>query len=370
MAHGRVFMRSVRAVNLDLPGLDLIALASHLRQHVPDLGLDLDALRGDAMTGGNSNLTFRVTDGVRSVIVRRPPLGHVLASAHDMGRECRVMDALRRTNVPVPRVLHHWETPDVLGAPFCLMEDVAGVPHRHRTQLEALGPDRSRRLSERMVQTLADLHEVIPEAVGLGTFGRPEGYLDRQVKVWNRQLGASRSRDLPGIEELYEWLRRHVPATSRAELVHGDYRLDNLLMDHEDRVAAVIDWEMATLGDGLMDLALLVVYSRVVALGLGERTADASDAPGFLSESQIIETYMSARRLEGADLQFHVALAHFKLAVILEGIGHLLPPLPRTGCERLARGPRCRCRTDRSYRAPTHRKVKHAWTSSSMPPPA
>ncbi len=168
-------------------------------------------LTASLITGGKSNLTYTLSAGSRDYVVRRPPLGHVLATAHDMGREYRVMAALAPTNVPVPQMIAHCEDTEVIGAPFYVMEKVAGTPYGRASQLEPLGPERTRAISERMVDTLAALHAVDYAAVGLGDFGRPDGYLGRQVARWKKQLVASTSRELPGMDELVEHLESNVP---------------------------------------------------------------------------------------------------------------------------------------------------------------
>lgn len=299
-------------------GLDLRALGSWLAAAAPGL---LDGpLTGKLVAGGKSNLTYVVGDGTRSVIVRRPPLGHVLATAHDMVREHRVMAALHGTSVPVPRMYAVCADDCVLGAPFYVMELVEGMPYRTAEELQALGPNRSRAIGERMVDTLADLHCVRPEPVGLGDFGRPEGFLARQVRRWGRQLEGSRSRPLAGAQELLRMLHERVPTPSPPAIVHGDYRLDNLLVDSTDHIRAVVDWEMATLGDPLTDLALLLTYHRVADLEVGAGVSTASTAAGFPTREDIIERYAGRSGRDLADLGFYEALACFKLAVILEGI--------------------------------------------------
>jgi len=300
------------------PGLDLARFREWFAGVVPSVA---DAeLSATLIAGGRSNLTYEVTDGTERWIVRRPPLGHVLATAHDMTREHRVMSALHETPVPVPRTFALCEDPDVLGAPFYVMERVEGTPYRRAADLEQLGTQRTRRISEGLVDTLAALHEVDPCAVGLADFGRPEGYLERQVRRWKKQLDASYSRDLPAAHELHDRLAASVPEQQATGIVHGDYRLDNVLTDDSDRVAAVIDWEMATLGDPLADVALLVLYARVGQLAGGSAVADASAAPGFLSEEEMLERYAGRSSRDLSDLGFHLGLGAFKLAVILEGI--------------------------------------------------
>ncbi|HEY8373327.1 MAG TPA: phosphotransferase family protein, partial [Pseudonocardiaceae bacterium] len=226
----------------DLPGLDLERLRGHLDRALP--GLVAGPLRGELIPGGRSNLTYLVTDGSRRWVVRRPPLGHVLATAHDMAREHRVIGALGSTPVPVPTPLLLCEDPDVIGAPFYVMEYVPGTPYRKKEQLAALGPERTRAIVLSLVDTLVTLHAVDPEAVGLGDFGRPRGFLERQLARWAKQLAASRSREVPGIDELHEQLAASVPVSPPPAIVHGDYRLDNVLVDGDDRITAVLDWEM------------------------------------------------------------------------------------------------------------------------------
>lgn len=301
----------------DLPGLDLHRLAAWLADASP--GLVAGPLHGRLIAGGKSNLTYEVTDGTSNWIVRRPPLGHVLATAHDMGREFRVMSALADTDVPVPITYALCSDAEVIGAPFYVMERVVGTPYRSSDELAALGVDRTRVIATGMIDTLADLHAVDPAAVGLGDFGRPEGFLERQVRRWQNQLDASRSRDLPSAAKLHDLLARHQPEQSPTGIVHGDYRLDNVLVDSGDRVAAVIDWEMATIGDPLTDVALLMVYLRSGELGIPVVTNVAS-APGFLGESELLERYAQRSHRDLSRIGFYLGLAAFKLAVISEGI--------------------------------------------------
>jgi aminoglycoside phosphotransferase (APT) family kinase protein len=299
----------------DLPGLDLERFAAWFDAACPDeIG---GPLQGRLIAGGRSNLTYEVSDGTRSWVVRRPPLGHVLATAHDMAREYRVITALRDTSVPVPLSYALCTDPDVLGAPFYVMSAVDGVAYRTADQLAAVGPARTRVIAERMVGTLALLHAVNPAEVGLADFGRPEGFLARQVRRWKKQLDASRSRPLPGIDELHDLLDANTPDGTAPTIVHGDYRLDNMLVGPDDKIAAVLDWEMATLGDPLTDVGLLIVYQRMDRLADGPM---ASDAPGYPPEGEILRLYAESSGRDLSALGFYIALASFKSAVILEGI--------------------------------------------------
>lgn len=299
-------------------GLDLDRLRAFLETECP--GLVTGPLSTEVIPGGKSNITYRVSDGVGRWVVRRPPLGHVLATAHDMVREHRVISALSPTSVPVPATLALCADPTVIGAPFFVMELMPGTPYRQAHELEALGPERARAISTRMVEVLADLHAVSPDEVGLSDFGRPEGFLARQVQRWKKQLDASKSRTLPGADELFELLASRVPPDGAPGIVHGDYRLDNLLVDEDDRVTAVLDWEMATIGDPFTDVALMLAYHRMARLEAGAVIASASNAEGFLDEQAILDLYsqVSGRGLE--DVGFYLGLAYFKLAGILEGI--------------------------------------------------
>ncbi|MFB4311437.1 phosphotransferase family protein [Actinomadura sp. GTD37] len=300
----------------DVPGLALDRFGEFFARVAP--GAAAGPLRARIVDGGRSNLTYEVTDGRASWIVRRPPLGHVLATAHDMAREYRVMTALAGTPVPVPETYALCEDPDVIGAPFYVMEMVEGTPYRSAAELEPLGPERVARIADRMIDTLVALHGVDPAGAGLAGFGRPEGFLARQVRRWKKQLDASRSRDLPAADELHALLEASLPAGSAPAIVHGDYRLDNLLVGSDDRIAAVLDWEMATLGDPLTDLALLLVYMGRGAPAPGGR--DASSAPGFPSPDEVVARYAARSGRDVASIGFYVALACFKLAVISEGI--------------------------------------------------
>jgi aminoglycoside phosphotransferase (APT) family kinase protein len=231
-----------------------------------------------------------------------------------------VISALGPTDVPVPGTYLLCEDPDVLGAPFYVMDKVGGTPYRRAAQLEGIGAERTRDICLRMVDTLATLHAIDPADVGLADFGRPEGFLARQVRRWKKQLDASRSRDVPGMDQLHARLESSVPEQQDPSIVHGDYRLDNLLVDAEDRITAVLDWEMATLGDPLTDVALLVVYRGISAEQEADVVADAPRAPGFLSTEEMLARYAERSGRDLSAMSFYAALAYFKLAVVLEGI--------------------------------------------------
>lgn len=306
----------------DPPGLDLERLRAHLEAHRP--GLVRGRLSARLIEGGRSNLTYQVLDGETSWIVRRPPLGHVLATAHDMAREHRVISALAPTSVPVPPTVLLCEDQRVLGAPFYVMGFMPGTPYRDAEQLTALGPERTREVLLALPDTLVTLHAVDPAAVGLADFGRPEGFLERQLRRWGKQLDSSRSRELPGIERLHSQLGRQLPHSPEPTLLHGDFRLDNVLVTGADgneasRVSAVLDWEMSTLGDPLTDLGLLAMYSGMEPLP-GSPLSTTAAAPGHPSADELIERYAAGSGRDVSDIGWYTAFAYFKLAVIAEGI--------------------------------------------------
>ncbi|HJX79262.1 phosphotransferase family protein [Glutamicibacter sp.] len=304
-------------------GLDLEKLRRWLDTECP--GLVTGPLSASLIQGGRSNLTYDLSDGVNNWIIRRPPLGEIMATAHDMRREYTIAAALESTDVPVARMIAYCSEKDVVGAEYYVMERVAGVPYRYAAEISTLGAQRTADIGTELIRTLAKLHRVDPGAVGLENFGRPEGFLSRQVSRWKKQLDASFTRELPGAEELYSKLVQLVPAESATGIVHGDFRLDNVLMGPDDLPAAVIDWEMATLGDPLLDLALMLTYQRRARIistwdSAAPDKKDVTLADGYPSEEEIMAIYEreSGRSLDG--FGFHLGLACFKLAGIAEGV--------------------------------------------------
>lgn len=298
-------------------GLPLRPLEEHLRSALP--GLLHGPLSATLVAGGRSNLTYLLTDGRERWILRRPPLGHVLETAHDMGREHRLLAALFPTDVPVPRPLL-LAGPDVIGAPFYVMEFADGDVLRDRSRLERLDAAAATALADELVDVLVRLHRLDPQEVGLGDLGRPEGYLSRQLRRWARQLEASHSRDLPELTRLADRLSRTLPVSQSAAIVHGDYRLDNVVVDPSGHVVAVLDWEMATLGDPLADVASTVVWWDGMS-GLDSPVAAVpADVPGYPGSEHLLAAYggQSGRDLD--PLPWYLGFAFFKIAAIFEGI--------------------------------------------------
>jgi aminoglycoside phosphotransferase (APT) family kinase protein len=340
-------------------GLDIRAFDNWLAAHDP-------ALRGSGeltatlLTGGLSNLTYRIDGAALPLVLRRPPLGHVLSTAHDMAREFRVQSALRGTTVPVAQqYLWHADADGAagVGAEFSLMEFVDG---------EVLdSPDRNigwtsaelRTVSLDLVRTLARLHDLDPATVGLADFGRPEGFLERQLRRWATQYDGNRFRALPDLDRLLERLGARLPETRSTSIVHGDYRLDNAVVQRVDggpRIAAVLDWEMATLGDSLTDLGLLGLYwdlpDVVGDAAIGRTSVDPT--AGYPSFDELLDAYAACRGIRLPGLGWYLGFAAAKLAIILEGIqlrhdagetigegfddvGTLVPLLAASGLRRL-----------------------------------
>jgi aminoglycoside phosphotransferase (APT) family kinase protein len=278
------------------------------------------AWRADLFDGGKSNLTYRITDGSRDWVLRRPPLGHVLATAHDMAREYRVMSALAPTPVPVPAMVMLCEDASVIGAPFYVMEYVDGSILRQTKDTADLEDLQRTTLAHKLIDTLADLHEVDPAEVGLGDFGHPEGFLERQVRRWTQQLEGSRTRDVAGFDDLAIDLAKRVPVSQRASVVHGDYRLDNVIVGSNQGIRAVLDWEMATLGDPLCDLGLLPVYAIPTPGVVGVVSDGMGPHNGFPPIESLIQRYADRSSLDVSELSWYTALGYYKLAVICEGI--------------------------------------------------
>ncbi len=280
------------------------------------------------ISGGKSNLTYLVSSAAGDVVLRRPPLGHILATAHDVAREHRVIAGLAGTGVPVPEALHLCTDEAVLGAPFLVMEYVRGpIARDGLPEGYADAPEQRRAIADGLVDTLAALHAVEPAAVGLGGFGRPEGYLSRQVSRWVRQWEATPNEEaLPELDALAQKLASSVPTGESGPIVHGDFRLDNTILDPDrpGRIAAVLDWEMSTLGDPLADLGLMLVYWAQADDGPTRRSAvlvsQTTRLPGFPTRAEVAARYGAASGRDLSDLPWYVAFGCFKLAVVVAGV--------------------------------------------------
>lgn len=274
------------------------------------------------ITGGKSNLTFELSSAAGQLILRRPPTGSLLPRAHDMGREARIQHALQWTDVPVATVILE-DDGALLGVPFYVMERVEGHVIR-----DALPPAYASSTADRhalaysLIDVLASLHRIDPAEVGLKEYGRHTGYLERQIARWSSQWQLSQTRSVPAIDALAARLRQTMPATSHLGVVHGDYRLDNCVMDSRDpgRLRAVLDWELSTLGDPLSDLGSMMLFWREPGEAHTSLTPGVSDQQGFPSRTDLAARYAALTGFDLADLAFYEALAHFKFAVIVQGV--------------------------------------------------
>nr|WP_040518296.1 phosphotransferase family protein [Gordonia neofelifaecis] len=280
-------------------------------------------LRIDLISGGGANLTFDVRDDRSHWVVRRPPMGGLTPSAHDMNREWNVTSALVQTGVPVPPTVAIDRDGEFIGAPCTVVEFVDGRVIRSVEDLAELSDAEVTASADALVRTLADLHAVDYEAVGLGDFGRPDGFAARQVKLWARQWGIVKTRELDDVDRLASALTERVPSQARNAIVHGDFRIDNTILAPNDpgTVAAVVDWEMAALGDPIADIALMCVYREpVFSSVLGFDAAWTSDR--YPDADGLAQRYVEATGADLGDWPFYLGLANLKLGVIAEGITH------------------------------------------------
>jgi aminoglycoside phosphotransferase (APT) family kinase protein len=297
-----------------IAGVDRAGVEAWLAQRVPGA----EGLSFQRLAGGRSNLTYLVADAAgRRWVLRRPPLGAVAATAHDVLREARILQGLQDSAVPVPRVIATCSDPAVTGAPFVLMEFIDGVTCRSP---QALEPQARAIASGALADGLATLHAQDVDALGLGDLGRRTGYVERQLARWHAQWESGRTRVLERIEQTWELLRHRVPAQRRTALVHGDYRLDNCILRPDGQLAAVVDWEIATLGDPLADLALLLVYWARPGDPVSALEDPPTLAEGFAPREALRERYLATAGGDATDLDFHIAFAWWKLACIVEGV--------------------------------------------------
>lgn len=304
---------------VDHSGLDLSALSSYLERTLGPLD---GPLKATLIAGGRSNPTYQLWDMSREWILRRPPHGLVLETAHDMGREHRVLEALAGTSVPVPTPVAYCADASVLGVPFYVMEKIRGRTLPDRAATSRLEPSQRAGLADSMVSVLADLHEIDPAEVGLADWGRPVGYLSRQLNRWRKQWDAAHTRERDEIDTLFARLERALPTSRYNGIVHGDFKVDNMMVDLDDpsRIVGVLDWEMSTLGDTLTDLGLLISFWDQVGSPFNPLTNGATALDGFPGPRELLESYVERRGIDASDIDWYIAFADFKIAIILEQI--------------------------------------------------
>jgi aminoglycoside phosphotransferase (APT) family kinase protein len=300
------------------PGLDLKRVVPWFREKIAPV----DSLTGRVIGHGRSNITYRLDSDGQSWVLRRPPLSHVQATAHDMGREFRILSALAPTGFPAPKPIALCQDPSVNDAPFYIMEYVDGlVPVDPNVVKQRFGEADRRRIGEELVDVLVRLHSFVPSEIGLDGFGKPQGYLERQVRRFSQQLEDIRYRETPELDELARRLAKSIPPERAPGIVHGDYRLDNAILDDEGHIIAVLDWEMCTLGDSLADMGLLQMYwSRGSSQEIAIAGTPVMALPGFPSWEEAAERYQEGSGHDLTNLDFYTVLAHFKLGVILENM--------------------------------------------------
>ena len=303
--------------------LDARALAAWLAKNLPDVaGQTIDIQQ---FPGGHSNLTYLVTIGGRELVLRRPPVGSKVKSAHDMGREVRVLSRLAPAWSPAPRPIAECDDPSVIGSPFYVMERKRGVILRREPPAGLrIDAPTARRLSELLVDGLAELHAIDFAAIGLGDLGKPDGYVDRQVRGWTDRYAGSRTDEVPVVERVAAWLAAHMPASPPPALIHNDFKYDNIVLDSVDltRIVGVLDWEMATIGDPLMDLGTSLAYwveagdpPGMIAMRFGPTTL-----PGMMTRGEIAARYAERTGRPVDHIVFYYAFGLFKTAVVAQQI--------------------------------------------------
>lgn len=303
--------------------IDAAALAVWLKGRLP--GVE-GPVAVEQFPGGHSNLTYLLHFGDRELVLRRPPVGSQVKTAHDMGREYRVLSRLYAAYPKAPRALLHCDDPEVIGAPFYLMERVRGVILRHQRPPAGidLPPERMRAISEAAVDGLVDLHAVDYRAAGLEDLGHRQGYVTRQVEGWTGRWWKSRTDDVPDLDRAAAWLAANLPLESGAALIHNDYKYDNLVLHPEglDRIVAVLDWEMATIGDPLMDLGTSLGYwmDPDDAPELRLLPAGPTTLPGNLRRGEVVERYATRSGRDVSQILFYYVYGLFKIAVIAQQI--------------------------------------------------
>ncbi len=336
----------------DINHLDVAVLEQYLQQHLDDFGPIIDATK---FSGGQSNPTFKISTNDRDYVLRRQPPGKLLKSAHAVDREYRVLKALKDTKVPVAQVYHLCEDPDVIGSMFYLMEYVSGEVYWDSSLPEIKDNQVRRAMYQQMSNVLADLHSVDVEAVGLGDYGRPGNYFERQLSRWSKQYEMSQIDPIPDMDALINWLEQNMPADDgKVSLVHGDYRLDNLMFDSKEaKILAVLDWELSTLGHPLADLAYQCMQLRLPAhIGHSSGLGDVDrEALGIPFETEFVKDYCERAGIGSIDnWHFYLAFSFFRLGAIAQGVakraqegnasssqankvGAMVPPLAKMAIE-------------------------------------
>jgi aminoglycoside phosphotransferase (APT) family kinase protein len=305
-------------VSTDIKGVDEARVTAWFEANIDGA---VGPLSFELIAGGHSNLTYSATDARgHTYVLRRPPLGHVLATAHDMGREHKIIKALGATDVPVAPALGLCTDDAVNGAPFYVMDFVDGHVLRDASAARAITPEARRNAGFSVADTLARIHAVDPDAVGLGDLGKKDGYIARQLKRWYGQFQQSQTRELPKVDEVHAALLARIPEQGPATIVHGDYRLDNCMTDADGNIIAVLDWEICTLGDPLADVGLLMVYWTEATDPQPMLLTAPTTVEGFITRKEVLDRYAEASGRDLSQIDFYIAFGYWKLACIVEGV--------------------------------------------------
>lgn len=302
--------------------LDMVKLEPYLRRQFPGESGDLWVRQ---FPSGHSNLTYSLSLGARELVLRRPPFGSKVKSAHDMSREFRVLSRLHSVYAPAPEVLLYCDDESVIGAPFYVMKPIHGIILRRHVPRDLDFPaEKAWRLSEAFVDNLIHLHRVDYTAVGLSDLGKPEGYLERQVRGWTERYYGSKTHDYPEVEKIAAWMQEHLPSTHGASLIHNDYKYDNVVLDSNDitKIVGVLDWEMCTIGDPLTDLGTALAYwiDAQDPEDLQQNRWGPTNVPGSLTRAEVVHRYAQKTGSDPSQIAFYLAFARFKLAVIVQQI--------------------------------------------------
>ena len=336
-------MDTPRAVRIG-EELDLVALNDYLRQHAPDMGDVLDVRQ---FSGGFSNLTYALKTADNEYVLRRPPVGANIKGGHDMGREFRVLSLLKGHYDKIPEPVVYCESPNVLSAPFYVMTRISGIILRASMALTLnLSPERMRQLSETLIDNLVTIHGLDIHITGLIQLGKPDGYVQRQVEGWHKRYGAAETDTIPAMNSVGEWLHQNYPAEQPPAFLHNDYKYDNVLLasneitgEPEPFITGVLDWEMATVGDPLMDLGATLAYWSEATDSPAYRNFNLTWLPGNLTRQEVAARYAEKSGRDLTDILFYYVFGLYKNAVIAQQIyarwkqghsqdarfGHLLP---------------------------------------------
>jgi aminoglycoside phosphotransferase (APT) family kinase protein len=302
--------------------IDLTTLEPYLRNHFPE---STGALEVRQFPAGHSNLTYSLQLGSKELVLRRPPFGSKVKSAHDMSREFRVLSKLHAAYSPAPEVFLFCDDDSIIGVPFYVMQPVHGIILRRKLPHGLdFSAEKARLLSASFIDNLVRLHRVDYAAAGLADLGKPEGYLERQVRGWTERYHGSKTHDYLEVEKISTWMQEHLPSTAAVSLIHNDYKYDNVVLDPSDitKIVGVLDWEMCTIGDPLTDLGTALAYwvDQTDPQEIRENRWGPTTEQGSFTREEFVDHYAQQTGCDVSHIAFYLAFARFKLAVIVQQI--------------------------------------------------